>query len=123
MRPSENGLMRRKKHYFRLTLAVSILAGIILHISLLTTPIDWDLFFYLIVLGFTLVWAIYSLILLGYVFLVEGRQKRNKSEKRKEEDPFPPNLIQEWEALWEITIKRRKDNRGMGNSDWNCNVK
>jgi hypothetical protein len=100
-------------------LVVSILAGIILPISLLTTPIDWDLFFYLIVLGFTLVWAIYSLILLGYVFLVEGRQKRNKSEKRKEEDPFPPNLIQEWEALWEITIKRRKDNRGMGNSDWN----
>ena len=111
--------MRGQRNYFRITLLISILAGIIFPFAMFSKPIDWKWFFYLIVLGFTLVWAIYSLILLGYVFLVEGRQKRNKSEKRKEEDTFPPELIQEWEALWEITIKRRKDNRGMGNSDWN----
>ena len=41
-------------------------------------PIDWKWFFYLMVLNFSLLWAIYSLILLGYVFLVEGRKNRNK---------------------------------------------
>ena len=111
-------IMRKQKHYFRLTLVVSILAGIILPFFLLPKPIDWDWFFYLIVLGFTLVWAIYSLILLGYVFLVEGRRNRNKSKTLKEEDPFPPELIQEWEALWKITVGRHKD-PGMGNPDWN----
>jgi multimeric flavodoxin WrbA len=73
----------------------------------------------LIAITFSLVWAIYSIILFGYVFLVKGRRDRNKLKTIKEEDPFPPSLIREWEALWEITIKRRKDNQGMGNSDWN----
>ena len=51
-------------------------------------------------------------LMFGYVFLIEGRQKRNKSEKRKEEDPFPPELIQKWEALWKITIKKQdKDSK------------
>jgi hypothetical protein len=69
-------------------------------------------------LGFTLVWAVYLIILLGYVFLVEGRQGRNKLKTRTEEDPFLLHSIQEWEALWEITAKRYKD-PGMGNPDWN----
>jgi hypothetical protein len=59
-----------------------------------------------IAISFASVWAIYSLILLGYVFLVEGRRNRNKSKTIKEEDPFPPELIQKWEALWEITVKK-----------------
>jgi hypothetical protein len=70
------------------------------------------------VLSFSLVWAICSLILLGYVFLVEARRNRNKSKTIKEEDPFPHHLIQEWEALWKITVGRHKD-PGMGNPDWN----
>jgi hypothetical protein len=101
--------MRRQKHYFRLTLVVSILAGTILPFSLLPNSIDWDWFFLVTALSFSLVWAIYSLVLLGYVFWVEGRRNRNKP---KEEDPFPPKLIQEWEALWKITIKKQdKDSK------------
>lgn len=84
----------------------------------LAKPIDWDRFFFIMAISFSLVWAIYSIILLGYVFLVEGKHRRNKSKTRKEEDPFPPKLIQEWEALWKITIKRYKDPR-MGNHEWN----
>ena len=95
--------MRRQGHYFKLTLVVSILAGIILPFSLLPTPIDWNWFFLVMTLSFSLVWAIYCLILLGYVFLVEGRRNRNKSN---DVDPIPPSMIQEWEALWEITVKK-----------------
>ena len=98
--------MNKRKYYFRLTLVVSILAGIILPFSLLPKPIDWDWFFLVMALSFSLVWAIYSLILLGYVFLVEGRRNRNRSNPKKEEDPFPPELIQKWEALWEITVEK-----------------
>ena len=106
------------KRHFRITLVASILAGMILPLLMTGKPIDWDWFFYLMALGFTLVWAIYSLILLGYVFLVEGRRNRNKSNTIKEEDPFPSKLIQEWEALWRITVGRHKD-PGMDNPDWN----
>ena len=108
--------MRRQGHYIKLTLVVSILVGIILPFFLLPKPIDWGWFFLVMALSFSLTWATYSIILLGYVFLVEG--ERNKSETRKEEDPFPPKLIQGWEALWEITVGRHKD-PGMGNPDWN----
>jgi hypothetical protein len=95
--------------YFWVTLVVSILAGIILPLALGVKDLTYMAIF------FSSVWAIYSLILLGYVFLVEGRRNRNKS---KEEDPFPPKLIQEWETLWETTVKRYKDPR-KGNPDWN----
>jgi len=85
--------------YFWVTLVVSILAGIILPIALgVKDPVY-------IAISFSSVWAIYSLILLGYVFLVEGRRNRNRLKTGKE-DPFPPELIQEWEALWEITVKK-----------------
>ena len=98
--------MRKQKHYFKPTLVVSILAGIILPFSLLPKPIDWDWFFLVMALSFSLVWAVYSLILLGYVFLVEGRHRRNKLKRRKKEDPSFLHSIQEWEALWEITVKK-----------------
>jgi hypothetical protein len=91
--------MRTDKYYFRLTLVVSVLVGIIL---LLIVGVKDPLY---IAISFSLVWAIYSLFLLGYVFLVEGRRNRNRLQTRKE-DPFPPSMIQEWEALWKITVKK-----------------
>jgi hypothetical protein len=85
------------KKYLTLTLIISVVVGIVLpNILGVKDPLY-------IAISFSSVWAIYSLILLGYVFLVEGRRNRNKS---KEEDPFPPELIQEWEALWEITVEK-----------------
>jgi len=104
--------VRRQKTYSGLTLLILILFGILLPLGLgVKDPVY-------IAISFTLVWAICSLILLGYVFLVVGRHKRNKSKRRKEEDPFPHHLIQEWEALWKITAGEHKD-PGMGNPDWN----
>jgi len=100
--------VRRQKTYSGLTLLISILLGILLPLGLgVKDPVY-------IAISFTLVWAIYSLILLGYVFLVEGRRNRNNSKTIKEEDPFPHHLIQEWEALWKITAGKHKD-PGMGN--------
>ena len=99
------------KKYFLLTLVISVLLGIVLPLALGVKDLTYMAIF------FSSVWAIYSLILLGYVFLVEGRRNRNRLKTGKE-DPFPPNLIQEWEALWEITVGRHKD-PGMGNPDWN----
>jgi hypothetical protein len=97
------------KKYLTLTLIISVVVGIVLpNILGVKDPLY-------IAISFSSVWAIYSLILLGYVFLVEGRRNRNKS---KEEDPFPPELIQEWEALWEITVERYKGPR-RGNPNWN----
>jgi hypothetical protein len=66
-------------------------------------------------ISFSSVWAAYSLILLGCVFLVEVRRSRNGSN---EEDLFPPELIQEREALWEITIKGNKGQE-MSHTNWN----
>jgi len=91
--------------YFWVTLVVSILAGIILPIALgVKDPVY-------IAISFSSVWAIYSLILFGYVFLVEGRRNRNRPKIREEEDPFPPKLFQEWEALWEKTIKKNDQDK------------
>ena len=80
--------MKKRKTYVLLTVILTVLFGIILPLTIgVKNPSS-------IALTFSLVWVIYSSILLGYVFLVEG--ERNKSETRKEEDPFPPKLIQEW---------------------------
>jgi hypothetical protein len=46
------------------------------------------------------------------------RPKDSKVKETEEIDPFPSKLIQEWEALWEITVKRYKDPR-KGNPEWN----
>jgi len=50
--------------------------------------------------------------------LGEGAHRRNKSETRREENSFPIHSLQEWEALWEITVKRHNDPR-MRNHEWN----
>jgi hypothetical protein len=97
------------KKYFLLTLVIPVLLGIVLPLALGVKDLTYMAIF------FSSVWAIYSLILLGYVFLVEGRRNRNKSNGV---DPFPPELIREWEALWEITVERYKDPR-KGNPNWN----
>jgi hypothetical protein len=90
----------RRRDISRLTLVISVLFGIILSLALGVKDLVY------IATSFTLVWAIYSIILLGYVFLVEGRRNRNRLNPKKEEDPFPPKLIQEWQALWETTVKK-----------------
>ena len=100
------------KKYLTLTLIISVVVGIVLpNILGVKDPLY-------IAISFSSVWAIYSIILLGYVFLVEGRQSRNKLKTRTEEDPPFLHSIQEWEALWKITIGRYKDPR-RGNPDWN----
>ena len=110
--------MRGQRNYFKITLLISILVAIIFPLAMTGRPIDWDTFFLIMAISFSLVWAIYSLILLGYVFLVEGRHKRNESKRRKEEDPSLLHSIQEWEALWKITVGKHKD-PGMENPNWN----
>jgi len=55
--------MRGQRNYFRITLLISILAGIIFPFAMFSKPIDWKWFFYLMAIGFSLVWAIYSIIL------------------------------------------------------------
>jgi hypothetical protein len=91
--------MKKHRYYFRTTLLISILLGIALPLALgVKDPIY-------IAISFSSVWAIYSLILLGYAFLVEGKRNRNRS-KQQEEDPSLLHSIQEWEALAEITIKK-----------------
>jgi len=69
-------------------------------------------------MGITLVWVTYSIILIGYVFLVDGRRNRNKLKMKKEEDPFSLNSTKELDALWEITVKGNKDQE-MSNTNWN----
>jgi len=44
-------------------------------------------------------------MLLGCVFLVEGRRSRNRS---KEEDLFPPQLIQERELSGKLPLREIK---------------
>jgi hypothetical protein len=107
--------MKGQRNHVRITLLISILVAIIFPLAMTGRPIDRDTFFLVMALSFSLTWAIYSMIFLGYVFLVEGRRNRNRLN---DVDPFPPELIREWEALWEITVERYKD-PGMGNPDWN----
>jgi hypothetical protein len=97
------------KRYLILTMLIPVLMGIILPLVLgVKDPVY-------MAISFASVWAVYSLILLGYVFLVEGRRNRNRLN---DVDPFPPELIREWEALWEITVERYKGPR-RGNPEWN----
>jgi hypothetical protein len=94
------------------------LVGIILPLARTPRPVDWKQFFYIMAMGFTLVWFVYSIILFGYVFLVEGRRNRNKLKMKREEDPFSLNSTKELDAPWEITAKRNRD-PGMGTPEWN----
>jgi len=91
--------MKKQSFHLKTTLLISILIGIILPFFLgVKDPVYVATFF-------SLVWAIYSLILFGYVFFV-GWRNRNKSEKQKEETSLLQS-IQEWEALCEITTKKK----------------
>jgi hypothetical protein len=110
--------MRRQGTHFILILIISILVGIILPLATSSKPVDWKWFFYIMALGITLVWVVYSILLLGYVFLIEGRRNRNKLMMRKEEGPNPLHSTKELDALWEITAKRNRD-PGMRNHSWN----
>jgi hypothetical protein len=104
--------MKASMRYFLLTLLISILVGILLPLVLGVKDPTY------IAISFTLVWAIYSIILMGYFFPVEGRRNRNESKTIKEVDSSFLHSMQEWEALWKITVGRHKD-PGMGNPDWN----
>lgn len=57
------------------------MAGIMLPLAITSGPTDWKWFFYIMGMGFTSVWVVYSILLLGYVFLVEGKRSRNKLKK------------------------------------------
>ena len=89
--------MKIHRYYFRTTLLISILLGIALPLALGVKDPTY------IAISFSSVWGIYSLILLGNIFLVKGRRNRNRPKHHKE-DPTLLHSIQEWEALWEITI-------------------
>jgi hypothetical protein len=69
-------------------------------------------------LGFTLVWVVYSIILLVYVFLIEGKRNRDRLERRKGKDPFPLHSTKKWKDLREITLTGNKDQE-MSNTNWN----
>jgi hypothetical protein len=79
--------MDKQKGLFRLTFVVSVLFGIIFPIFMSSKPIDWKRFFTIMAMGITLVWVVYSIILLGYVFLVEGRRNRNNLKMKKGKTP------------------------------------
>jgi hypothetical protein len=81
--------VRKQKHYFRLTLSIALLVGILLPLAITSRPVDWKWFFYIMAMAFTLVWLAYSIILFGYVFLVEGRRNRRRLMMSKEEESFP----------------------------------
>ena len=80
--------MRKQKHYFRLTLVISILVGIMLPLAITSRPVDWKWFFYIMAMVFTFVWVVYSILFFGYVFFVEAKRNRNELRMRKEEEPF-----------------------------------
>jgi len=88
---------KREKNYIWLTLLISILFGIILPLALGVKDLTY------IAIFFSSVWVLYSIIFLGYVFLIEGRPYRNWLNPKK---------------VWVIIVKRNKDPR-MGNPDWN----
>jgi hypothetical protein len=75
--------VRRHKTYPGLTLLISILFGILLPLGLGVKDLVY------IAISITLDWVAYSIILFGYVFLVEGRRNRRRLMLRKEEEPFP----------------------------------
>jgi len=89
--------VRGQRYFIGLTLLISVLFGIILPLTLGVKDPTY------IAIFFSSVWVVYSIILLGYVFWVEGRPYRNWLN--------PKNM-------WVIIVRRNKDPR-MGNPDWN----
>ena len=67
--------MRKQRSYFRLTLVISILVGIILPLALgVKDPM-------LIATTFSMVWVLYAIILLVVVFLIRPGLKIKASRK------------------------------------------
>jgi len=73
--------MKRHLSYFRLTLSISLLVGIILPLAITSRPINWKSLFTLMAMGFTLVWVVYTIILLVIVFLIRPGLKIKASRK------------------------------------------
>jgi uncharacterized protein YneF (UPF0154 family) len=73
--------MKKQKEYFRLTLVISVLVGIILPLLISEKPFDWDRFFFIMAMGFTLIWFIYAVILFIITFLIVGRRNMKKAER------------------------------------------
>jgi len=90
--------MRGQRNYFRITLLISILVAIIFPLALEVKNATYVAIF------LSSVWVIYSLILLGYVFLVEGRRNRKGLNAKKEDDPFPPELFHKWGQVFNLDI-------------------
>jgi hypothetical protein len=84
------------------------LVGIILPVVITSRPTGWKWFFYIMAMGIALVSVVYSIVLFGYVFLVEGRRNRRRLMMRKEEDRFS----------LQTGDKRNRDRR-LGNPEWN----
>ena len=65
----------------------------------------------LIAVFFSFIWFIYAVALFTTTFLIEGRCLRKKLEADEKSCFFPLHDIQELQALYEITIKKKNWNR------------
>ena len=97
--------MKKQRIYLRLTLVISILFGIILPLTLGVKDTT------LIAISFSFIWFIYAVALFTITFLIEGRRTEKKLEAKEKSDSFPLHDIQELQALYEITIKKKNWNR------------
>ena len=70
-----------EKRFFRLTLVISVLVGIILPVLLTGRPVDWDWFFLIMAIGLSFVWFLYAVILLIIVFHVRLGPKIKASHR------------------------------------------
>ena len=75
--------MKKQRIFFRLTFLVAVFVGIILAFYLKTRPIDWASFFFIMLMGFTLVWFIHAVIRFVITFLILGRRKMSKRLKKE----------------------------------------
>jgi hypothetical protein len=73
--------MKKQKEYLRLTLLISVLVGIIFPLSILRSPIQWNRFFFIMVLSFTSVWFICALARFITVFLIKPSLKIKGSRR------------------------------------------
>lgn len=97
--------MKAQKSYFKITLLISILLGIILPLIMGVKDTT------LIAISFSFIWFIYAVALLTTTFLIEGRRLRKKLEADEKSGSFPLHDIQELQALYEITIKKSNETK------------
>jgi len=97
--------VKTQKSYFKITLLISILLGIILPLTLgVKDPT-------LIAVSFSFIWFIYAIALFTITFLIEGRRSKKRLEVNNKSNSFPLRDIQELQALYEITIKRDSEDQ------------